>query len=189
MAALAKQAMRATMLKLLNEKPYHQITVKEVVEQCGINRNTFYYHFHDLQELLETTMDEVVQHIVHAHPTVASVEACFEALVEFVLNNRHAMLHLYQSEQRQMMERYLWRLNEYLVTTYLAQLSYYCHLSEEDQLLLVEYLKSLFFGLSMHWLESGLEDDVQTRLKRLFVIRQDAFFKQVALLQEKVNID
>lgn len=107
MAAFAKQAMRMSLLRLLNEKPYQQITVKEIVEDCGLNRNTFYYHFHDLNELLETTMDDRVQRIVRAHPTLASVEACFDALVDFVLENRQAMLHLYHSEQRPMMERYL----------------------------------------------------------------------------------
>lgn len=41
---------------LLEEKPYNKITVKDIVERCQINRNTFYYHFHDIPELLETTI-------------------------------------------------------------------------------------------------------------------------------------
>ena len=32
--------------QLLEEKPYSKITVKNIVERCEINRNTFYYHFH-----------------------------------------------------------------------------------------------------------------------------------------------
>ena len=96
MAALAKQAMRKSFIHLLNEKPYHQITVKEIVEDCGLNRNTFYYHFHDLNELLETTMNDIVQQIVRAHPTLASVEACADALMEVILENRQAVLHLSQ---------------------------------------------------------------------------------------------
>lgn len=184
MAAFAKQAMRMSLLRLLNEKPYQQITVKEIVEDCGLNRNTFYYHFHDLNELLETTMDDRVQRIVRAHPTLASVEACFDALVDFVLENRQAILHLYHSEQRPMMERYLWHINEYLVKTYLAQLPYYRDLSEAERPVLVDYLKSLFFGITMHWLENGLEADVQTRLQQLFTIRQHAFFQQMALVRK-----
>ena len=29
-------------IKLLNAKPLDKITVKDIVEDCGINRNTFY---------------------------------------------------------------------------------------------------------------------------------------------------
>lgn len=39
--------------QLLDEKPYNKITVKNIVERCQVNRNTFYYHFHDIPELLE----------------------------------------------------------------------------------------------------------------------------------------
>ena len=43
-----KDAIKQTFLELLNEKPLNQITVKMIVEQCGINRNSFYYHYQDL---------------------------------------------------------------------------------------------------------------------------------------------
>lgn len=45
MSAYTKQAIKNSFLKLLNERPLSQVTVKAIVEDCGINRNTFYYHF------------------------------------------------------------------------------------------------------------------------------------------------
>ena len=42
--SLTKRAIRASFLKLLNERPLNKITVKDIVEDCGINRNSFYYH-------------------------------------------------------------------------------------------------------------------------------------------------
>ena len=38
--------------------------------------------------------------------------------------------------------------------------------------------------MTMHWLENGLDADVQTRLQQLFTIRQHAFFQQMALVRE-----
>ena len=29
-----------------------KLKVKELVEECGVNRNTFYYHYKDIYELL-----------------------------------------------------------------------------------------------------------------------------------------
>ena len=37
--SLTKRAIRASFLKLLNERPLNKITVKDIVEDCGINRN------------------------------------------------------------------------------------------------------------------------------------------------------
>ena len=46
--SLTKRAIRASFLKLLNERPLNKITVKDIVEDCGINRNSFYYHYPDI---------------------------------------------------------------------------------------------------------------------------------------------
>ncbi len=41
-------AIKEAFMRLLNRKPLDKITVKEIVEECGINRNTFYYHYDDI---------------------------------------------------------------------------------------------------------------------------------------------
>ena len=48
MPTFTKAAIKATFISLLNKKPLNKITVKEIVEECGINRNSFYYHFDDI---------------------------------------------------------------------------------------------------------------------------------------------
>lgn len=45
MANFTKQAIKASFLKLLNQQPLSKISVRDIVEDCGINRNSFYYHF------------------------------------------------------------------------------------------------------------------------------------------------
>lgn len=51
MANFTKRAIRDSFVKLLNERPLSQITVKDIVDDCGVNRNTFYYHFRDIPDL------------------------------------------------------------------------------------------------------------------------------------------
>lgn len=45
MASFTRKAIEEAFLKLLDARPLNQITVKDIVEECGVNRNTFYYHF------------------------------------------------------------------------------------------------------------------------------------------------
>ena len=44
MSSFTKEVIIKTLFELLNEKPLAKITVKDIVERCGVNRNTFYYH-------------------------------------------------------------------------------------------------------------------------------------------------
>jgi len=48
MPSQARAAIKASFLKLLNQRPLREITVKDIVQDCGVNRNSFYYHFQDI---------------------------------------------------------------------------------------------------------------------------------------------
>ena len=44
MANFTKRAIKAAFLELLDEKPLNKISVRDIVERCGINRNSFSGH-------------------------------------------------------------------------------------------------------------------------------------------------
>ena len=52
MPNFTKQAIQDSFLKLLNQQPLSKISVRSIVEDCGINRNSFYYHYQDIPALL-----------------------------------------------------------------------------------------------------------------------------------------
>ena len=52
MADFTKKAIKESLRKLLEERPLSRITVKDIAATCGINRNTFYYHYQDIPMLL-----------------------------------------------------------------------------------------------------------------------------------------
>ena len=81
MASFTQAAIKEAFLKLLNQRPLNQITIKDIVEDCGINRNSFYYHFEDLPALVEELVAEQVQALLQKHPTVSSVEECADAVI------------------------------------------------------------------------------------------------------------
>ena len=53
MSGFTKEIIARTFTELLEEKSMAKITVKDIVERCGVNRNTFYYHFRDIPDVVE----------------------------------------------------------------------------------------------------------------------------------------
>ena len=92
MASFTRKAIIASFLKLLNQRPLNQITIKDIVEDCGINRNSFYYHFEDLPDLVETVIQEEADRIIAEHAAVSSLEECLDIALDFALNNKKAVL-------------------------------------------------------------------------------------------------
>ena len=49
---ITKNALAASMKKLMRQKPFAKISVSDICIDCGINRKSFYYHFRDKYDLV-----------------------------------------------------------------------------------------------------------------------------------------
>ena len=60
-----KAQLRAGLARLMQKKSIKEITVKELVDEVDINRSTFYLHYSDIYQMLESIetelMDEIAQ--------------------------------------------------------------------------------------------------------------------------------
>ena len=60
--------------KLLVEKSNKKLTVTDIVEECQITRQAFYYHFEDIPELFRWALEKDTQRMLQeSHAHVASV--------------------------------------------------------------------------------------------------------------------
>ncbi|WP_339198492.1 TetR/AcrR family transcriptional regulator [Solibacillus sp. FSL R5-0449] len=59
----SKKILKDTFIRLLNEKSFDMITIKELVAEADVNRSTFYDHYenkeHLLIEIMETILEEM----------------------------------------------------------------------------------------------------------------------------------
>ena len=85
MSTLTKDAIKKSFMKLLNSKAVNKITVKEIVEDCGINRNSFYYHFDDIPSLIEEILTEQADALVQTTDINTGIYENILTAMEFAL--------------------------------------------------------------------------------------------------------
>ena len=107
MPSFTKKAIEASFLKLLNETPLSNITVKMIVDDCQINRNSFYYHFQDIPSLLEAIIVQMLDDIIQLIPSDLNVSDCLLEISEDLDRNKRALLHIWNSENRERFEGHL----------------------------------------------------------------------------------
>lgn len=180
MASYTKKAIRDSFVKLLNERPLSQITIRDIVDDCGVNRNTFYYYFQDLPQLVETIVNEDAERIIREHPTIESIEECLNAIIGFALKNRKAVMHIYHSVNRDIYEQYQWRVCEHTVKIYVDGVLSGRSVQEQDRQLIIDYLKGVCFGLVSYWLETGMQEGIQSRFHRICELKQGDLEQMIA---------
>ena len=58
-----KAQLRAGLARLMQKKSIKEITVKELVDEVDINRSTFYLHYSDIYQMLESIENELMDEI------------------------------------------------------------------------------------------------------------------------------
>lgn len=167
MTTLTKDAIKRSFMKLLNQKQVNKITVKEIVEDCGINRNSFYYHYDDIPALIEEILNEQSDALVQVSNKDTSIYEAILTAMDFALQNKTAMMHLYHSANRELFERYLNRLANRTVTEFFDERFAGQDIVDDDKQAVVMYYKSLLVGFVIEWLESGMKYDLSIQVQRL----------------------
>lgn len=186
MANFTRKAIKETFRALLEERPLADITVKDIVEKCGINRNSFYYHYQDLPALLEEIIREEAEGIICKYPNVNSIVECYDALIEFASHRKRAIMHIYRSVNREMFEQYLMQVSAYFIRSYVDAAFGRVEISAEDRQTIIDYYKCVGFGLVLDWLNSGMNEDRAKAMRRMFLLKRDLSEEAAQLLSSQV---
>lgn len=72
-----KRAIKQAFLTLIKEKNYNKITVQDIVREALINRNTFYLHYLDKDDLLDSLTNECFEKLeasMNSHEEVSGIQ-------------------------------------------------------------------------------------------------------------------
>lgn len=167
MPNFTKKAIKDSFLKLLTEYPLSKISVRTIVEDCGINRNSFYYHYQDIPTLLMEIVKDDINTLISKYPTVGSLDECVNLVFKFALENKKAVLHIYNSVNRDIYEKYVMNICEYLVKTYFDTVLPKDAVSEFERDVAVRFFKCELFGLTFDWISNGMRDDLIEEIYRI----------------------
>ena len=87
-----KMVIKSSLMELMQLKPVAKITVTEICERAGINRATFYAHYNDPTDLLQSIERELIEDIsAKTRPAIAALGGdlaeSITGLVEYIREN------------------------------------------------------------------------------------------------------
>lgn len=161
MPSFTKNAIKGSFMKLLNSTPFDSITVKNIVDDCGINRNTFYYNFDDIYALVDEILRDESDRIAEKHSQHMSWNEALLQAADFALKNKRAVFNLYNSSKRVQLEKYLHNVICGSVRSFVrAEAEGEC-VCESDICFVADFYSGALLGLINSWLESGMQGDIE----------------------------
>ena len=83
-----KQELSAALKTLMSQKPLEKISIREITDLCGLLRETFYYHFADIYDLVKWMFEEEAIVLLRQHEGVQLWQEGLLQLFHYIQDNR-----------------------------------------------------------------------------------------------------
>ena len=160
-ARRSRKLLKESLLELMKQKTFADISVRDVTDAADMNRGTFYLHYSGTAELLQSLEEDLLEEIqalvdAHMQETVAvgSVAPVFEPVLDFAVEHRETCAVLFTSSEAsgffQSIQRLVHENGAPLVRTWFQP--------EDPRLTdyLLNFLAWGFIGLLAEWFEKDM---------------------------------
>ncbi len=146
--AFIKECITKALIKLMNEKPFDDITVTELVAKAGVSRVSFYRNFQNKTHILEEYLKQIWYRWEkdYKKDITGGQNQFIESILKHFYKNKDFNLLLYQHGMAELI---------YEVVRWGAKI-------EESNSNIESYIKSMVagavFGLADEWLRKGMQE-------------------------------
>ena len=162
-----KQELSLALKKLMESKPISRITIRELVEMCGVNRKTFYYHFEDIYDLLKWTLEQEALSFFDQYDLVNDNSRAVEFVMDYIGDNLDMLQNIVRSIGRSELGRFFFKDIYQPVYKLVCEVEQLRGLNVEEgyKAFLSKFLTEAVAGILLDCIERDVLDDRQ-RLAR-----------------------
>ncbi len=185
MSQLTKKALSNSLKKLMREKPLSKITVNDIIKDCGLNRRTLYYYFHDIYELLEWTFVTEIREILGENKTYETWQKGFVSILNYLKENKKIVLNAYNSIDRNRLEDHLYDYVAKLIYDVVQDLSKDLNVSMESKMDVVKFYEIALTGLIIDWIKNDMVQGPKRLTDKLSKIVQGDIYRSLKKLSKE----
>ena len=105
-------------VSMASSKSIDKITVKALIEECDISRQTFYYHFKDIMDVIEWSVNKKMEDTLLKSLKAQKPEEAIEIFILSAAQNKDLIQKLLNSQRREHVEMAFMRATR----TYLSEM-------------------------------------------------------------------
>ena len=169
---ITKRLMVQSLKKYMAKKPLPKISVREITEDSGVSRQTFYYHFEDIYALLKWMLEQEAVSVVEKFDLLTNYREAILFVMDYVEANTYILNCAYDSMGRDEMKRFFYADFIGIIEALVSSVEQEMDASAPDDF--KEFLCSLYAealaGVLIDWFRDPEKRDREKTLNYLSVI-------------------
>ncbi|WP_246061480.1 TetR-like C-terminal domain-containing protein [Paenibacillus oralis] len=182
---LTKKALAASLKQIMRHVPLNKITVKHIVDDCGLNRQTFYYHFKDIYELLGWIYQTEAVDAIAGERSYSTWTIGFYKIFKYIGENKAFCLNTLHSLARSHLDAYLYSVTNELIMGVVNEVSCGMRVEEADKRFLTNFYTLAFAGLVIEWMRDGMKEQPEVIIGKLSELMEGNFVRALRRYERK----
>lgn len=166
MTNLTKQSLAQALRTLLTRSPLGGITVQDIVNEAGVSRKTFYYHFHDIYDLMEWVLYEDADRMVEVNEKAGNWQQSMVNVLEYMRENKALVYNLVDSLQDGMLRDSIHDLVVPLLTRTFQELNVSLHLPQAQLDFFMAMQAHGVVGILFDWISDGMKGSPESLIEK-----------------------
>ncbi|ADC90832.1 TetR-like C-terminal domain-containing protein [Mageeibacillus indolicus] len=162
-----KELIVKELIKLLNQRSLHNVTVTELAKCCNIERKTFYYHYENLFQVIKEIFAMELAKVIDEFNETLSWEESFISAAKFILDNKSCIKHLYESDYKPDLEKYIFSLAGEIMQQYVGRIARSTKAHAVDIKLIAYFYQCALSSALIQWMASDMRADPKAITRRI----------------------
>ena len=164
---LTKNAIRESFLKLLAQRTFDKITVKSIVEDCGLTRNTFYYYYEDTYDILDDILTQAVSNYSKISENGGDIKEIAADFCRFAEENSNLVSHILKSTKWDELKTYVLRSMDKGIDLMIDRYAAGREIVPEKRAVIKAVYRAALGGLIEIWFQRGVVKGLGEKVEML----------------------
>lgn len=170
-----EETLALSLRDVLKRKPVDKITVKDIVTECNLTRQTFYNHFADIYELVEYAACTNTRKILDKTASYDKWQCGFYTVMTVMQNNKTIVKNTYQSNYRDLMEKYIFKVIYSYVIDIVEKLAEDMNVAQKHKDFIAHFYTLALLALIHEWVQNDLKEDPKKIVQQVATLVQGDF--------------
>jgi probable dihydroxyacetone kinase regulator len=155
---ITKLALANSLKGLMATKAFNKICVSDIVDNCGLTRQAFYYHFKDKYDLMNWIYYTETACFMSSYNKVEHWMDGLTDLCNYMRQNKTFYINALNTTGQNSFQEYL---HDYIrdISISVIESIKNTEFEEEKWGFIVEFISTAFVGLIVRWADNGMKDD------------------------------
>lgn len=181
----AKNAMFNAFECFISKKPVSKITVKDITDHCGVNRMTFYYHFKDIYDLVDQSIEEKAKNCGYRTDTDDNWHKKLLRIFKTMRAEKKFFMNVYRSVGREYSEKKLLEYFYDVSVDFIDEEASKLQISTPRKSVLAEYYRYALMGFALYWLNSDMREKPEDMVAHIQLLIQHGIASTITEIGEE----